>query len=65
MGSCQFADETKVSSVIDRAEVRYAVQRDQDKLKNWAHGNRRYIYRLGEEFLENSFAEKDFRILVD
>ena len=35
------------------------------KVLHFSQGSSRYLYRLGEELLESSFAEKDLGVLTD
>jgi len=79
----KFADDTKLSGTVDTLEGRDAIQRDLERLDEWADvnliqfndtkckilhmgwSNHQYRYRLGDEWIERSLAEKDLGILVD
>lgn len=75
MCSSQSADDTKVGRAVDTLESRAAIQRDLDRLDTWTDRdlsvkgkskvlhlgwrNTMQQYRLGLDWLESSFAEKD------
>ncbi|CAM5146748.1 unnamed protein product [Eretmochelys imbricata] len=72
----KFADDTKMWGAVDTLEGRDRIQRDLDKLEDWAKRNLMRVLhlgrknpmhrdRLGTEWLGSSSAEKDLGVTVD
>ncbi|KAK4815450.1 hypothetical protein QYF61_002839 [Mycteria americana] len=63
----KFADDTKLSGVVDTPEGWDVIQRDLDKLEKWPCVNlmRFNKAKLGDDVIESSPAEKDLGVLMD
>ncbi|KAK4819648.1 hypothetical protein QYF61_008919 [Mycteria americana] len=63
----KFVDDTKLDTSVDLIEGGKALQRDLDRLDQWAEGNcmRFNKAKLGEEWLESCLVGKDLGLLVN
>ena len=67
----KFADDTKLGESADLRKGRKALQRDLDRLDQWARVNCKsfnrtnWVYRFEEEWLESCLIERDLGVLMD